>query len=242
MAAALALAVSLAAAPATACSVRTGYRAPTNLELARDAGAIVLAQVVGGSMNAPDPEASTITLRPIEVLKGEVPAGDITLSGMLLSRDVGRESSMLSNPYEFEAAHPVSYWGACIRYVFPQGTTALFFLKPGEKGGWQPSGGPFSRWAEDVPGEDAPWVELTRLYVHAGALPDGDRRASLESERDRQRARQDDPLAQLVAADIDRALGVPTAGAAGFEAPSSGESAVDAALEKMRNAAIEDGK
>ncbi|MBT2134823.1 hypothetical protein KK137_10795 [Croceibacterium sp. LX-88] len=241
MTASLGLLVGLAAIPAAACTPRAGYEVPTNLELVRDAEAIVLAQVVGGSMDAANPEGSTITVRPVATLKGDVPPGDITLRGMLLAGDVGRESSMLSNPYEFEAAHPVSYWGACIRYVFPEGTTALFFLKRGEGGAWAPAGGPFSRWAEDVPGEDAPWVELSRLYIRAASLPDADRVALLESERDSQRSRRGDPLAQLVAADIDRVLKPQTASSGLFEDSAQTENTVAAALEKMRKAAIEAG-
>ncbi|KRA80709.1 hypothetical protein [Altererythrobacter sp. Root672] len=240
-AAMLGLAVSAAAVPAAACSLGPAYQVPTNLELARDAEVIVLAQVVGGSMNTADPEASTITIRPAATLKGNVPAGDITLRGMLLAGDVGRESNVLSNPYEFKAAHPVSYWGACIRYVFPQGTNALFFLKQGADGAWVPSGGPFSRWAEDVPGMDAPWVELSRLYVRAAGLPDAERIALLESARDSQRARQGDPLAQLVAADIDRVLKGQGGTAGLFEDSAQTESTVASTLEKMRKAAIEAG-
>ncbi|MBO9517707.1 MAG: hypothetical protein J7493_06535 [Porphyrobacter sp.] len=238
---ALALAFSLSAAPALACTPLVGYQVPTNLELARDAEVIVLAQVVGGSMNTDDPEASTITIRPSLTLKGTAPAGDLTLRGMLLASDVGRESGVLSNPYEFEAAHPVSYWGACNRYVFPQGTRALFFLKRGADGSWAPVGGPFTRWAEDVPGEDAPWVELTRFYLKAAGLPDNERIAFLNEERDRQQARRDDPLAQLVAADIDRTLKGQSLTSGLFEDSAQTENTVESTLEKMRKAAIEAG-
>jgi len=48
---------------------------------------------------------------------------------MMLSRDAGPELGMVSSPYEFERAHPVSYIGGCVRFIFPLGTTALFFLR-----------------------------------------------------------------------------------------------------------------
>src|SRR5690606_30154486 len=83
-----------------------------------------------------------------------------------------------------------------------------FFLDRRD-GEWVPAGEPFSRWAEDVPGVDAPWVRLTTLYVRAAALAEGERRTVLEAERDALRARADDPIAQLMAADIDRQLAGP---------------------------------
>jgi hypothetical protein len=243
---AAALALALVAAPAAACTPAPGYRVPSNLELTAGAEAIVLAQVVAGALDeGGDPFASTITLRPLEALKGPLPAGEIALRGMMLARDAGPELGLLSNPYEFERAHPNSYIGACTRFVFPLGTTALVFLRAGLDGQWVPAGGAFSRWAEDVPGPDAPWVALVRLYLRAAALPEGERAALLEGERAALLARADDPVAQLMAADVARQLVAPTPGDAyaqlGSESPAEVESAVEAALRKMRQAAIEAG-
>jgi len=238
-----ALAFAAVAQPAAACSPVPGYRTPTNYELVRDTEAIVLAQVVAGEMVERDPEASTITIRPLVAVKGPLPEGDIALRGMLLSRDAGPELGVLSNPYEFERAHPVSYMGACIRYIFPLGGTGLFFLRTDHEGMWAPAGGAFSRWAEDVPGEDAPWVELVRLYAAAAALPEAERLALLTVERDRQRALREDPLAQLIALDIDRALGVPGAELDDdlFVDSAQTESTLAAVVERMSKAAIAEG-
>lgn len=239
----LVAALVLAAVPgaAAACSVAEGYRPPTNLELAQQAEAIVLGQVIEGQLQEQDPARSTVTIRPLAVIKGEQPAGDIALEGLMLSRDAGPELGVLSNPFELREPHPNSLAGACIRYVFPLGTTALFFLKAGDGGSWEPAGGPFSRWAEDVPDAEAPWVRLARLYAAPDALP------LLAEEREALLARADDPVAQLMAADIARQLepGAPPAAAppeteeAGFR--EAGDTAVEAALEAMRRRAIEAG-
>lgn len=244
--ASLALTLSCAALPAAACTPAPGYRAPSNLELAGDAEAIVLAKVVAGALDEnEDPFASTITLRPLETIKGTLPEGDIALYGMMLSRDADPELGMVSSPYEFDRAHPVSYIGACVRFIFPLGTTALFFLRRDEKGNWVPAGGAFSRWAEDVPDADAPWVRLVRLYARAAALPEGERAPLLESERATLQQRVDDPVAQLMAADIRRQVeGRPQPAAAivfSEQSPAEVESAVEAALRQMRRAAIEAG-
>lgn len=244
--ASLALALSLAALPAGACSPAPDYRATSNLELTAGAQAIVLARVVAGALDeGGDPFKSTITIHPLEAIKGALPEGDIALAGMMLSRDADPELGMVSSPYEFERAHPVSYIGACVRFVFPLGTTALFFLRQDEAGKWVPAGGAFSRWAEDVPDADAPWVRLARLYARAAALPEGERSALLETERAALQQRADDPVAQLMAADIRRQVAGPPTPEADIvfseASPAEVESSVEAALRKMRQAAIEAG-
>jgi len=215
---------------AFACSLAPGYRAPSNLELAGAADTIVLAKVMSGRLDADNPEASTVTIHPLEAIKGLLPGDDIPLKGMMLTRDAGAEYAVLSNPYEFGEAHPVSYIGACIRYLFPLGTTALFFLDR-QDGEWVPAGGAFSRWAEDVPGADAPWVQLVRFYARIAELPAADRTELMEDEREALLARLDEPVAQLMAADITRQLGQSAAIEDPFERPGG---AVESVLDAMR--------
>lgn len=116
--------------------------------------------------------------------------------------------AILSNPYEFEGAHPLSYIGGCIRELFPVGTTALFFLDK-QDGKWRPAGGPFSRWAEDVADQNSPWAVLAALYVRASGLPEPEGKALLASERERFAAKQNDPVYRLMALDIARQLAGP---------------------------------
>lgn len=202
--ASLALAAFLAPLPALACSVASGYRVPTNLELAGDADLILLGLVTDGEGDAAGPEAMWIEVHPVAVLKGELPAGAIRLPAMIAPDD----AVQLSNPYDLKDAHPQSFAGACTRYVFPRGTRVLFFLK--QRGGdWHLAGGPFSRSAEDVLGDDAPWLQATRFYVDVAARPPADRPALLAARRDALMARGDDPIARLIAADIDRQLAGP---------------------------------
>ena len=205
--AAFAAALCLAPAAALACSVDDDYRVPTNLELAGQADTVLLAKVVGAH---PPPKGrpfmGSVTIHPLAALKGELPKGDIDLPGMMPPPKPA--FLILSDPYDFVRAHPLTYLGSCIRTIFPVGTTALFFLQRRD-GRWASAGGPFSRWAEDVPGADAPWVRLADLYVRAAALPEAERKALLIHERDGWRAQTTDPVAQLQAADIDRQLAGP---------------------------------
>lgn len=195
------------AAPASACSVVPEYRVPTNLQLAMDAELILLGRVVGEVTNDEDVFDRSITVQPLEAIKGTMPDAPLSLEGMALTEGELERYTAYSNPYQLEAAHPTSYIGGCIRYLFPRGTTALFFLKR-QDGNWVAAGGPFSRWAEDVLAEDAPWLALTRLYTRAAPAPEGERTALLEAERTR-RAAMDDTISQLMAQDIARQLAGP---------------------------------
>jgi hypothetical protein len=143
-----------------------------------------------------------------------------------------------SEPLEFQQAHPEAYGGSCIRRVFAPGATVLFFLDRSE-GDWVPAGGAFSRWAEDVSGAEAPWVQLARFYARVAPLPEAERKALLEAERDALLARTDDPMAQAMGGDIDRQLAGPNPALVEGPADSSprappGPSAVQQMLDAMR--------
>jgi hypothetical protein len=248
LAAAAALALALAPSAAQACSPGPGYKVPTNLELAGHAETIVLARVVGAmEADGGDPRQATLTIRPLAAIKGELPQGDIALTGMGLAQG---ERAVRSDPLEFERAHPDAYAGACIRTAFPLGTTALFFLRVGHEGMWAPAGTAFSRWAEDVADEQAPWVQLARLYTVAAGLPEEDRVPFLQDEREALlvRAGQADgsgALARLMADDIARQIAGPAAPPpdpfeAAFRRPGE-ETSVEASLKAMRQGAEKAG-
>ena len=194
----------IAAPPAAACSRVPGYRVPTNMELVQQADLILLARVSEGDVDPDGPAEARIAIEPLYALKGAAPAGPLTLAGMVATE----ADAALSNPYEFDEAHPQSYAGACIRYAFPRGSRVLFFLSE-QDGHWRPAGGPFSRWAEDALSDDAPWLELVRFYLEVSLLADDEREAALAKRRDLWRGFTDDPVAQLLAADIDRQLAGP---------------------------------
>lgn len=190
------------ASPALACSVVPGYRIPTNLELVADAELIVLGRVVAGDEAAQE-HLGRLRVDQIETLKGAMPGGPIAIEG---ARVVAAGQVDLSNPHELADAHPDSFTGACIRRNFARGTTVLFFLRRGPDGRWHPAGEPFSRWAEDVPIEGAPWPRLVRFYAEVAAAPAHRRRAMLKAERDRLLAGADDPVNALLAAEIARQI------------------------------------
>jgi hypothetical protein len=233
--------LGLAPVAAAACEPGPGFRAPTNLELAGHAETIVVAKVTGEQRDERGrPVAVVIT--PLTAIKGELPQGEIALQGTSLAEG-GR--AVTSRPFEFERPHPDTYSGACIRTVFPLGTTALFFLRIDHEGMWAPAGTAFSRWAEDVADADAPWVQLAKLYVIAASLPAEDRAPFLEGEREALLERRDEPLAQLMADDIARQIAGPAAPPPdpfeeAFRHPAD-ESAVETTMKRMREAAVEAG-
>jgi hypothetical protein len=240
-----ALALTLVPGVSAACSPEPDYRVPSNLALTGMAETIVLARVTGQHQDERG-RPTAVVITPLAAVKGELPQGDIAIGGTSLADGRARgEYAALSNPFEFEKPHPQSWAGACIRTAFPLGTTALFFLRTDHEGMWAPAAEPFSRWAEDVPDADAPWVQLVRLYTIAAGLPEADRAAFLEDEREALLARTGEPLARLMADDIARQLGGAEAApddASGLAFREPGEeSAVEAALKAMRQDAVEAG-
>lgn len=202
----LLIAATLAAAPlpAAACSVASGYRVPTNMELVMGADLILLASVADGGAAVDDPDEPRIAIEPISAIKGELPATPLTMPGWIATGD----DAVLSNPYELKDAHPQSLAGACVRTSFPRGSRVLFLLE-WQDDHWRAAGGPFSRWAEDVLTDEAPWLQLVRLYAETGGLPASDRAAYLDARRAEYGAETDKPVAQLIAADIARQLAGP---------------------------------
>lgn len=212
----------LAGAPAAAlaCSVVEGYRVPTNLELAAEANAIVLGQVVGATEAATAPDealSAAIEVRPLAALKGLLPGGALVIPGMALAPGPSSASGAAGAPLDFAQPHPDALAGACIRRTFPAGATVLFFLKR-ENGGWAPAGGPFSRWAEDVSGPEAapasPWVQLATLYAHAAQLPASERAALLADQLGALQARidadaVDEDATLAMATDLERTMAAP---------------------------------
>lgn len=191
-----------------ACSVVDDYRVPTNLELAGQSELILRGRVIG-EVEGEGSWDGTLLVEPLEALKGKMPSGTVEIAGVgLVPTPDERGFGLLSNPYQLEGAHPLSYIGGCIRYMFPEGTTALFFLERiGRK--WRPAGGAFSRWAEDVLEENAPWMVLTRFYATVPADDAERRKAMLEAERDRLLGQSGNPVATLMAQDIERQLAGP---------------------------------
>lgn len=188
--------------PAQACSLLPGYRSPTNFELVELADIIILGRVIGGASPTPASDGY-ILIEPLDAIKGDLPHGIVRLDGVSLgSALLGAEPS---NPYELNEEHPEASSGACNRYTFELGRTVLFML---EKHGDAliPVSRPFSRWAEDIPWDQAPWFRAVKIYADAAALPQDDRAYFLAAERDRLLALAGDPDAGLIAIDIDRQL------------------------------------
>lgn len=226
------LTILAAPIPAAACSVAPGYRVPTNLELVERTEVILLGTVTPGDFEPDSGERQMIGVEPVEALKGAMPTAPIALPAMIAT---GSEVQ-LSNPYELKEAHPQSFAGACTRYVFPRGSRVLFFLDR-QDGVWREAGGPFSRWAEDVLTDDAPWLQAVRFYVDVAKLPEEERAAALTARRDELGALGDDPVAQLIAADIDRQLAGPNAPLREELPPLPDESDAESAAEAVEAAA-----
>lgn len=145
IAALAALALSpLLAAPAQACSVGSGYRVPTNLELVDKAPLILRARVVG-EVEGENAWDGALVIEPLEALRGSMPEGRIEISGNgLVPEEDRRGFGVLSNSYELADAHPLSYIGGCTRYIFLRGAFALRVARECTLGSFGGAGGRLS--------------------------------------------------------------------------------------------------
>lgn len=200
------------ASPALACSVRADYRVPTNLELTTEADLVMVARVESGSIGFDGPDEQ-MTVTPVEVLKGSIPLGKPM---QVMGSIAPPRFAVLSPPLQLHEAHPTAYMGSCYRTMFVKDVPVLFFLTPAEKafdgevpaemrGMLVPAGGPFSRWAEDVVTQNAPWLRATRVYLKVAALPKEQQNAALRAEHDAL-LRAGDQDSKVIAEDIARQL------------------------------------
>lgn len=198
----VAAATILAAAPAEACSVIPGYRAPSGLELAERADTILVGTVEGGAKTRDGglPGSAGVRVRPTLLLKGPALPARVVIDGYLEGPRTGAPAR--SDPRELRRANPDSFSGACVRYLFARGMKLVLFFDR-EDGKLRFARRPFARVAEDVRSDKALWVKAVRLYAEVAALPEAEREAGLIARRDALRARRGDKDAMLLADDID---------------------------------------
>ena len=189
------------AGAAQACSMSGDYKVPNALELATEADAIVLADVIGGS-DAGDIDERYVTVRPTTLVKGSVLPGDINVVGWSLTE--GEAMWIASDPTELIEPNPGALIGGCVRYMHKAGSTLLLFLER-DGDGWTVNQSPFARTAEDVPSTSSPWVRAVAFYAEAGTLPRRDRKAFL-SAKAADLNKSADPDDRLVGTNIRRTL------------------------------------
>lgn len=170
-AAALLLMVAAVPSVASACSVRSGFRAQTALDLAAQADAIVVATVTGGK-SAPSVLDSAVFARPTLLIKGSsLPAAVEIASAYLADDPRMRFTVQISDPRELRRVNAGAQTGGCVRYAFISGEQLLLFLRRDPSGELKPIRSAFARDAEDVAGPDALWVQAVREYARVAAAP-----------------------------------------------------------------------
>lgn len=153
----LILGLLVSPAPSRACSVGLGFLIPSNYELVKETDAILLVEA-----DFFHRAKGTFTLRVLEVLKGDFPAGTLTEGGMESYLGKGDEK-------DFRAARPGAYTGACNAHDYQVGKKFLIFVNKTEDG-WNISGPPFSRINEEVGGSRSPWAIAVRHYIRISSL------------------------------------------------------------------------
>jgi hypothetical protein len=175
--AAITVAASLAPTRAAACSVVAGYKVPTALQLVEAADTIVIATVERERRGAGAFDG-TVLARPTTLLKGKAMPAEVAIVGVRILDDPAILVTR-SDPRELRRPNPDALGGGCVRYLFRSGMRLVLFLAPDGKGGLAPYRSPFSRDAEDVVGDDAPWVRAVREYIAVAGAPIDEQRMRL---------------------------------------------------------------
>lgn len=190
------------AIPVSACSVATGYRIPTTLQLVDQADAIVLARVMEeGPSEAPG--FAKARLVPIATLKGSALPREIRFDQAVISN--AQLKATASDPRNLVDANPDAFAGGCNRYVFDEGMVLVAFLRR-QGDHLVPDMSPFSRSLEDIPSEDALWVKAVKTYVRIAAFPKQKRREEMAYRRDMLASEIEDADSRLLALELNRAL------------------------------------
>ncbi|RYD67851.1 MAG: hypothetical protein EOP58_02115 [Sphingomonadales bacterium] len=171
-------AMSFAAAPATACSMASGYKVPTNLELAIKGETIIIGEVIGERTGSNEWNHAVL-VRPLTLLKGETLPDQVEIAGAAVAPP--QVPVTLSAPGELRAPNPDAMSGYCVRYHFTKGGKLLLFLARDEQSQLVPFRSAFSRDSEDVADEDALWVKAVREYAAISLLPPEDQRRAIKS-------------------------------------------------------------
>jgi hypothetical protein len=188
----------LAISPAYACSMISGYKVPTNLELASKGEVIVIATVIGEKKTGGSDWDNDVIVRPDALLKGNVIPETITISGASLD-----SSARTSAPRELREPNPDALIGGCVRYVFSKGMQLVLFLTPEKNGELVPFRSAFSRDSEDVTGPDALWAKAVREYGKISIFPKSEWKMHLKQRAAELRTEKNDPDALAIAADMD---------------------------------------
>jgi hypothetical protein len=185
---------------ASACSVSSDFLPPSNYELVRLAGQIVLARAVSATSGG-------VTFEVVEALRGSAlkPKDVITLEGY-----VGRYAGP-SPVGDFSAARPGAASGGCIAYDYEVGRQFLLLLR-GQGPRWATVGIPFARVNEEVTTPGDPWLASVRRYAQVAALADPVKeRAALEALRAQAERSPSPSLPEALAVDIARHTRTPSA-------------------------------
>ena len=180
----------------------SGYRVPTNLELAERAEAIVVAEISGSRpAAAPDrPWEGTVIATPIATLKGQFTPAAVEIPRSQIAR-IG-DGVWVSAPRELRQPNTGAMIGGCVRYSFALGMKLVLFMHRDKDGNLVPFRSAFSRDAEDVQNLDALWVKAVREYAAISLLPKAARRKALDARMRELRAQSGDADAQAIADDL----------------------------------------
>jgi len=187
----------------SACSPVMGYIRPTNYELVKDAGTIVLANALAFEKKGDTRRGSsygTFRFKVLERIKGDCREDFIFVEGDNDIRSWGEP-----NDFSFTKADH----GPCNPTDYQLKSSYVLFLQT-HQGKWYVDGPPFTRVNVLVDGTNAPWTQAVREYARISAINNYDKeKAALHELRSHAVGGNEDYSTALVK-DIDAHFSKPT--------------------------------
>jgi len=155
-------ALSLWSVNSMACTLPTGYIAPSNYDLVKSTEAIVIAQPTSFRRGAQNEYGGEFRFRVIRTLKGTLSNAELLVGGTDLY-------SGKSDEHNFASPRPGAFTAECFAYDYRVRKLFVLFLKRTDSG-WIVSGPPLTRINEEVDSVESPWVIAIEHYLKISSL------------------------------------------------------------------------
>jgi hypothetical protein len=184
--------------PADACSVTRTFVPPTNFELVAQAPEIVIVKVIAGTAGG-----SSVEVQVTRALRGtKLPKGARFPINGSLDRYLGASRDR----FDFKAARPGAYTGACTAWDFALDKHYLLLLDAG----LGTLSVPFARVNEEIDPTSDPWLAAVTAYIKIADAPATARRKQIDALIARGKTKKPSKVDAAIAADLAAHLVTPS--------------------------------
>jgi len=184
--------------PADACSVTRTFVPPTNFELVAQAPEIVIVKVIAGTAGG-----SSVEVQVTRALRGtKLPKG----AKLPINGSLDRYLGPSPDRFDFRAARPGAYTGACTAWDFALDKHYLLLLDDQLR----TFPVPFARVNEEIDPASDPWLAAVLAYIKIADAPVATRRKQIDALIARGKAKKPSKIDTAIATDLAAHLVTPS--------------------------------